>query len=329
MDLARATNLPPPETAADRFNRGIKRDPSQFKTFQNELYWDAWYRGFSATATAQGLANVLNHSYVPSNPNDLELFSSQQTYMYSVLIDRLQTDNARSILRDHEVDKDSQLIIAEVVRYYEKSSMAKNRSSTLFSQITSMKIHNTRWNGTIRNFILHWVDKVREYHRLAGPSNQITDAMKKTILPNLVKADSKLNDVIIRDMQRQRDGEPEYPYEVFLEHLLQTADIIDGTLAPSKRTTSVNLLDRFGSNVANFFEDGYVSEDDEGNDELVFQYTKSNRREEFRPTVDKNTWNSLSIDDQRAWNALSPDGKKKVAKFFSAKVGQGSHRVRI
>jgi hypothetical protein len=203
MDLARATNLPPPETAADRFIRRIIRDPSQFKTFQNELYWDAWSRGFSATATAQGLANVLNPSYVPSTPNDLELFSSQQIYMYSVLIDRLQTDYAQSILREHEVEKDSQMIVAEVVRYYEKSFMAKNGSSTLFSQITSMKIHTTRWNGTIRNFILHWVDKVQEYHRLAGPPNQMTDAMKETILTNLVKADSKLNDVMIRDMQQQ------------------------------------------------------------------------------------------------------------------------------
>jgi hypothetical protein len=171
--------------------------------------------------------------------------------------------------------------------------------------------------------MLHWVDKVRAYHGLAGPSHQMTDAMKKTILTNLVKADSKLIDVIIRDMQRQRDGEPEYPYEVFLEHLLQTANIIDGTLAPSKRTTSVNLHDRFGSNVANFFDDGNVSEDDEGNDELVFHYTKSNRREEFGPTVDKNTWNSLSKDDQRAWHALSPDGKKRSLNFFQQKWDKG------
>jgi hypothetical protein len=92
MDLARASNLPPPETAADRFNRGIKRDPSQLKTSQNELYWDDCYRGFPATATAQGLANVLNESYVPSTATDLKLFLSQHVYMYSVLIDRLQTD---------------------------------------------------------------------------------------------------------------------------------------------------------------------------------------------------------------------------------------------
>jgi hypothetical protein len=37
QDTNRASKLPPPETAADRFNRGIKRDPAQFKTFQNEL----------------------------------------------------------------------------------------------------------------------------------------------------------------------------------------------------------------------------------------------------------------------------------------------------
>jgi hypothetical protein len=63
----------------------------------------------------------------------------------------------------------------------------------------------------------------------------------------------------------------------------------------------VNLHDRFGSNVANFFEDGKVSEDDEGNDELVFHYTKSNRRKEFGPTsiqighVDSPTWVSCWV----------------------------------
>jgi hypothetical protein len=80
--------------------------------------------------------------------------------------------------------------------------MARNSASALFSHITSMRIHTTRWNGTMRNFILHWVDTVREYHRLSGPSNQMNDAMKKTILMNLVKSDPKLNDVIISDMQQ-------------------------------------------------------------------------------------------------------------------------------
>ena len=165
--------------------------------------------------------------------------------MYSILIDRLQTETTQSILRDHEIDKDAQKILAEVIAYFEQSSMAKNRASTLFGQITSMKVHSTRWNGTMRNFILHWVDKVREYHRLSGPSNVISDSMKKTILMNLVKSDPKLNDVIIRDMQRQRDGEAEYPYEVFLEHILQTADIIDGAVGSTRRTTTANMHERY------------------------------------------------------------------------------------
>jgi hypothetical protein len=110
-----------------------------------------------------------------NSQSDDELFTSQQTYMYFVLIDRLQTETAQAMLREHETDKNSQKIIAEIVDYYEKSSKAKNRASTLFSQITSMKIHTTRWNGTMRAFILHWVDKVREYHRLSGPSNVINE----------------------------------------------------------------------------------------------------------------------------------------------------------
>lgn len=77
-------------------------------------------------------------NYIPSAVSDIELFKSQQTYMYSVLIDRLQTDSSQSILRDHEDDKDAQRITAEVVTYYEKSSMAKNRACTLFSKITSI-----------------------------------------------------------------------------------------------------------------------------------------------------------------------------------------------
>jgi hypothetical protein len=148
--------------------------------------------------------------------------------MYSILIDRLQTENSQSIVRDHENDKDAQKIIAEVVACYEKS----------FSQITSMKIYSTRWKGTVRNFILNWVDKVREYHRLARTSYHVTDSAN---IMNLVKPDSNFNNVIIRDQQRQRDGELEYSYDFFLEHLLQTADIIDGAIGHGRRTISSNI----------------------------------------------------------------------------------------
>jgi hypothetical protein len=131
-------------------------------------------------------------------------------------------------------DKDAQKIIAKVVACYEKS----------FSQITSMKIYSTRWNGTVRNFILNWVDKVRVYHRLAGTSNHVTDSAN---IMNLVKPDSKLNNVNIRDQQRQRDGELEYSYDVFLEHLLQIADIIDGAIGHGRRTTSSIIHEWYGS----------------------------------------------------------------------------------
>ena len=237
------------------------------------------------------------------------------------------------ILREHEADKDSQAILREVVAYYEQSSMAKNRASTLFGQITNMKLHSTRWNGTIRNFILQWVDKVREYHHLAGPSNIITESMKKAILMNMVKSDSKLNDVIIRDMQRQRDGELEYNYDTFLEHLLQTADIIDGAVGSMRRPVAANMHERYdhydtieqlGADLEDMRYDDNES-DHQGDEDLYFNYTNRSRRSEFGPTVDGATWRSLNKDDQRVWNSLSPDGREKIAKFFNQrKKGIGS-----
>jgi hypothetical protein len=246
--------------------------------------------------------------------------------MYSILIDRLQTETAQSILKDHEIDKDAQKMLDEVITYYEKSSMAKNRASVLFGQITSMKIHITRWNGTMRNFILHWVDKVREYHRLSGPSNVISESMKKAILMNLVKAETKLNDVIIRDMQRRRDGGTRI-YDDFLEHLLQTADIFDGAVKASNRSTALNIHEHISpyddvqvlredlEDVKFSFNDGELEDDGE----FLFNYTNNSRRSEFGPTVDGATWRSLNQDDQRAWNSLSPDGREIVAKFFNQK----------
>jgi hypothetical protein len=335
-EIDRTLRSSPPETAAEKFQRSIKRDPSQFKTFQNDLYWDTWFRGFTATSKTQGLDNVLNKAYVPINQSECDLFDSQKNYLYSVLIDRLQTENALAILKEHEKDKDSQKIIAEVVNYYENSAMAKNRASTLFSQITSTRIHSTRWNGTMRNFILNWTDKIREYRRLSGPSNHINDSTKKAILVNLVKPDPKLNDVIIRDLQRQRDGEREYPYEIFLEHILQTADIIDGAIGSTRKTASVNVHQQYAALEHEWYSEedidptSFYDQDDNYYDEgrYTLNVARNSKRREFGPTLDKATWVSLDKDDQRAWNAVSPDGRMKMSKFFN-KTGKESLKKTI
>jgi hypothetical protein len=72
-ETIRTSKFPPPETVAERFNKGVKRDPSQYKTFQNELYWDSWFRSFAATAKAQGLENVLNAAYIPNTQDEIDL----------------------------------------------------------------------------------------------------------------------------------------------------------------------------------------------------------------------------------------------------------------
>ena len=56
------------------FKRGINRDPSQFTLFKHEKYWDTWNRETNATAHAQNIEQVLDHTYVPLGPDQHDLF---------------------------------------------------------------------------------------------------------------------------------------------------------------------------------------------------------------------------------------------------------------
>jgi hypothetical protein len=59
---------------ADLFRRGIKRDPSVYPVLKDERYNDQWHRSFINQARAQDVSDVLDSTYVPSSPTDIDLF---------------------------------------------------------------------------------------------------------------------------------------------------------------------------------------------------------------------------------------------------------------
>ena len=54
-------------SSIDHFRRGAKRDMKDFKLYKEKKQWNQWHRTFVATARAQGLNNVLDHTYTPTN----------------------------------------------------------------------------------------------------------------------------------------------------------------------------------------------------------------------------------------------------------------------
>ena len=99
-------------TPAQQFDRGIKKDKDHYLEFNDEKYWDNFRRGVETTADIHGTSNILNGAYVPppGDPNAVELFASQNRFMYAVWESKIKTDMGMSIVRSHEVDRTAQAV---------------------------------------------------------------------------------------------------------------------------------------------------------------------------------------------------------------------------
>jgi len=89
-----------------------------------------------------------------------DLFKAKQRYMHAVFERVLQMDKGKALVRLNEATSDAQLIFSELCHDVLCSTCASINSSRLLSYITSVRIRDGMWNGTLHNFILHWQEQV-------------------------------------------------------------------------------------------------------------------------------------------------------------------------
>jgi hypothetical protein len=92
----------------------------------------------NATATIQLIAEVLNHTYIPS-VGDKPLFDLKNSYWYKVLIDIIQESSRRAIVNAGPVG-DGQTVWANIVTEAKKSMTAHISSQSLTAYLTISKI---------------------------------------------------------------------------------------------------------------------------------------------------------------------------------------------
>ena len=85
-------------TFVESFKRIIKRYSSQFASFKERKYWNAWRRNSLATARAQDMDKVLYLDYTPLTQEEMNLFSEKQKFVHSVFSTTLQTDRGKNFL---------------------------------------------------------------------------------------------------------------------------------------------------------------------------------------------------------------------------------------
>jgi len=112
------------------FQKGIHRDMSSYPMIKNIEQWDKWRRVFEATAKAQGVNNILDLKYMPSNPTEAQVFDAQQNYIYAVLLNTVKDSFLKSIIINHN-NRNVQECWEKIITACESSTSAEIKANSL------------------------------------------------------------------------------------------------------------------------------------------------------------------------------------------------------
>jgi hypothetical protein len=101
------------------FTKSIKREPKDFPVIKLLNQWDSIKHVVNATATIKSIAEVLNHTYIPS-AGDKPLFDPKNSYWYKVLVDIIQESSLQAIVNTGPVG-DGQTVWTNIVTEAKKS----------------------------------------------------------------------------------------------------------------------------------------------------------------------------------------------------------------
>jgi predicted O-linked N-acetylglucosamine transferase (SPINDLY family) len=120
------------------FRKSIKQEPKDFPVIKLLNQWDSTKHAVNAMATVQSIAEVLNHTYIPS-AGDKPLFDLKNSYWYKVLVDIIQESSLQAIVNAGPVG-DGQTVWTNIVTEAEKSMTARISLQSLTAYLTTSKI---------------------------------------------------------------------------------------------------------------------------------------------------------------------------------------------
>ena len=95
--------------ALHSFKRQARRSVAEYPKLQDDKHWTEWRRSFHAIATIQGVAEVLDPTYVPED-DMVAVWFEMQKFLYSVMVVSVRTTFGKGIVRKHEEEQDAQAV---------------------------------------------------------------------------------------------------------------------------------------------------------------------------------------------------------------------------
>jgi len=185
IDALDGTSPPPPTTMGSHpsgplqdFQKGICQDMSSFPTIKNIEQWDNWRQIFEATAKAQGVNDVLDLKYMPSNPTKAQVFDAHQSYIYAILLNTVKDSFLKSIVINHN-NRKVQECWEKIITACEASTSAEIKANSLLQYITSVKFDDGKWRGTSKDFIIY------SFTGVSNCANMVLFAVSQELSHNL------------------------------------------------------------------------------------------------------------------------------------------------
>ena len=84
----------------------------------------------------------------------------KQNFVYAVLLNTLQTDYGRALVREHEHDKDAQQILYELHQHHTDSELSRAEVLRLTTYVSNLKLTDN-WRGTTTQFLLYFKEQTQ------------------------------------------------------------------------------------------------------------------------------------------------------------------------
>jgi hypothetical protein len=309
-------NLPHPRSGVAEFDRGVKRDKGAFTKLTDLSKTKQWLRNNTKTARAQGVYEVFDETYVPTNPDDIAVFRKKLDFMDDVLNSTWELTAGREIIHDQGDSPDAQKAIIKLREIDAKSVSAGNRASDIMKTFSSIKFGDPQVKGNTKDFLSFVHELFRQYNELIEvPEDRLSNNMQSNHMKIAVNNCPELQNVSsIQDaIVAQRPG-TKYTYEQYYQSLTHTAERRDanalkehGISVVSKRKV---YLTEFG---APYQVDNYDSVNEVLAEMILYKanaHARMNDNGQVR--MDIKSWNSISPEGKLLWDTMSEKDKGTI-----------------
>lgn len=184
------------------------------------------------------------------------------------------------------------------------------------SSLTSLRLDYS-YKGTSQEFVVEWMEKLKQYEALTSVSEHFPDMMKKNLLQNSINGIRAFRDLKSTDELDISKGQGAIGYHEYVGLIQKVSANVDSR-GSMVRQSRVNFRK---ANVHNYYPSDEIGDDeyhyfcddrDEELDEYSISYYKGNRSYNQRPALRKDVWETLSAADKITWDQMSYDGKWAV-----------------